>query len=128
MIILSRFIVSCLRERGRDSSRYRVGRRQATTRKDRPDERDRDHPADPDAVQSLPDDQPEHVRALREMDPDLASALSTQPVPGQQMAQQMGLQQQANAMQQPNTQTASAANEPPPPGEGQNVNPAPMPA
>lgn len=40
-----------------------------------------------------------HVAALRSMDPDLASALMTEPVPGQVMAQQMGGQMQQAAPQ-----------------------------
>ncbi len=43
----------------------------------------------------------EHIEALKNMDPDLASALEAEPVPGQVMAQQMGLQQQQAAQQAP---------------------------
>lgn len=70
-----------------------------------------------------------HLEAIRGMDPDLASALSTEPVPGQVLAQQSGIQQQANAMQEQNAQPGAAMpNEVPPPGEGENINPAGMPA
>lgn len=70
----------------------------------------------------------EHVRALREMDPDLASALSTEPVPGKVLEQQAGIQAQANAMQQQNAEQPAPPNEIPAPGEGENINPAGMPA